>query len=261
MEKYLREIIEGFSQMGLFKNKSKKLDNYSLRHGVGLITFDNPNSAISEQFNTIRTNIQFSSVDKKLKSILFTSSAPSEGKSTVSNNVAVSWAKQGKKVILMDADLRRPTIHKTFNVSNRIGLSSYLLGNAELDEIIKPTMVQNLYVITSGPVPPNPSELLGSMRTRDLLTRLVDKFDLLILDAPPANSVTDSQVLSAQVDGVIIVVPQGIADKAGVIHAKEALEIVHANILGAIMNRVTREKSSSYYGGYYGGYYGAEKKK
>lgn len=243
--------------MPLFKSKTKKLDNYSLKHGVGLITYDDSTSATSEQFNTIRTNIQFSSVDKKLKSILFTSSAPSEGKSTVSNNVAVTWANQSEKVILMDADLRRPTVHKTFNVSNRVGLSSYLLGNASFEEIIQPTMVNNLFVITSGPIPPNPSELLGSMRTKDLLTRLEDKSDLLILDAPPANSVTDAQVLAAQVDGVIMVVPQGIAEKAGVAHAKQALETVHANILGVIMNRVTKEK----YSGYYGGYYGAEKKK
>ena len=108
--------------MKLFKSKRKKLDNYSLKHGVGLISYDDPTSTVSEQFKTIRTNIQFSSVDKKLKSILFTSSAPSEGKSTVSNNVAVTWAKQGDKVILIDADLRRPTMHKTFNLSNKFGL-------------------------------------------------------------------------------------------------------------------------------------------
>ncbi|MFC6176226.1 CpsD/CapB family tyrosine-protein kinase [Companilactobacillus huachuanensis] len=252
--------------MSWFNRKKHKLDNTSLKYGIGLVTYTDPKGMISEQFKTIRTNIQFSSVDKKLKSLLFTSSAPSEGKSTISNNVAVTWADQGSKVILMDADLRRPTVHKTFGVSNRRGLSSYLLGNATLDEIIQPTVVDGLFVITSGPVPPNPAELLGSARTRDLLIRLVDKFDLLILDAPPVNTVTDAQVLAAQVDGTILVVPQGIADKAGVMHAKEALQTVKANILGAIMNRVTEQKSGgyyggSYYGGYYGGYYGADDKK
>ncbi|WP_201308370.1 CpsD/CapB family tyrosine-protein kinase [Companilactobacillus farciminis] len=251
--------------MKLFKGKRKKLDNYSLKHGVGLISYDDPTSTVSEQFKTIRTNIQFSSVDKKLKSILFTSSAPSEGKSTVSNNVAVTWAKQGDKVILIDADLRRPTMHKTFNLSNKFGLSNYLLGNAELEDVVQKTMVDNLYVITSGPIPPNPSELLGSMRTKDLLVRLADKFDLLILDAPPANSVTDAQVLSTKVDGVVLVVPQGIAEKSGVAHAQQALETVHANILGFVMNRVIRESTGyyggyGYYGGHYGGYYGADKK-
>lgn len=247
--------------MALFKKKTTKLDNYSLKNGVGLVTYDDPTSTISEQFNTIRTNIQFSSVDKKLNSILFTSSASSEGKSTVSNNVAVAWAKQGETVVLVDADLRRPTIHKTFNVSNRVGLSSYLLGNASFEDVVQPTMVKNLFVITSGPIPPNPSELLGSMRTKDLINRLEDKFGLLIMDAPPANSVTDAQVLATQVDGVVMVVPQGIAEKAGVAHAKQLLDTVHANILGVIMNRVTKEKSQGYYGGYYGGYYEAEKEK
>lgn len=247
--------------MALFKKKTTKLDNYSRKNGVGLVTYDDPTSTISEQFNTIRTNIQFSSVDKKLNSILFTSSAPSEGKSTVSNNVAVTWAKQGETVVLVDTDLRRPTIHKTFNVSNRVGLSSYLLGNASFEDVVQPTMVKNLFVITSGPIPPNPSELLGSMRNKDLINRLEDKFGLLIMDAPPANSVTDAQVLATQVDGVVMVVPQGIAEKAGVAHAKQLLDTVHANILGVIMNRVTKEKSQGYYGGYHGGYYGAEKEK
>lgn len=241
----------------LFRKRKKQLDDFSLKNGIGLITHDDSSSAISEQFNTIRTNIQFSSIDKKLDSILFTSSAPSEGKSTISNNVAVTWAKKGKKVILVDADLRRPTIHKTFGVDNIVGLSNYLLGNIELKEIIQPTMVDNLFVITSGPIPPNPSELLGSLRVKNLLDSLKDNTDLLILDAPPVNSVTDAQVLAAEVDGVILVVPQGIADKNGVIRAKQALNTVHANILGAIMNRVHRERPQEYYGEYYG----VEKKK
>lgn len=251
--------------MALFKRKQKKLDDSSLKYGVGLVTYSDPSGMISEQFKTIRTNIQFSSVDNKLHSIMFTSSAPSEGKSTVSNNVAVTWADQGSHVILVDADLRRPTVHRTFNVSNRLGLSSYLSGNAELAEVIQPTMVANLSVITSGPIPPNPSELLNSSHTTTLLKALVDQSDLLILDAPPVNTVTDAQLLAARVDGTILVVPQGIAEKAGVRHAKQALETVHANILGAVMNRVTAEKSGGYYGGYYGGnyggYYGTDDKK
>lgn len=242
----------------LLKRKTKKLDNYSLNHGVGLITYDNPSSMISEQFNTIRTNIQFSSVDKKLDSILFTSSAPSEGKSTVSNNVAVSWAKQDEKVILIDADLRRPTIHKTFNVSNQIGLSSYLSGKVPIEKVVQKTMVDNLYVIPSGPVPPNPSELLGSSRVERLFEELLASFDLMIFDAPPVNSVTDAQILATKVDGVILVIPQKIAEKAGVMHAKKALDIVHARILGAIMNRAHRDKLDGYYGGKYGGYYGVK---
>lgn len=247
-----------------FKRKSKKLDNSSLKYGVGLVTYSDPTGMISEQFKTIRTNIQFSSVDKKLQSIMFTSSAPAEGKSTVSNNVAVTWADQGAHVILVDADLRRPTVHRTFDVSNRLGLSNYLSGNVELAEVIQPTVVANLSVITSGPIPPNPSKLLNSSRTKTLLEKLNSQSDLIVLDAPPVNTVTDAQILATRIDGTILVVPQGIAEKVGVRHAKQALETVHANILGAVMNRVTAEKSGGYYGGYYGGdyggYYGTDKK-
>lgn len=240
--------------LNLFKKKTKKLDDYSLKHGVGLVAYDDPSSIISEQFNTIRTNIQFSSIDKEIRSILFTSSAPSEGKSTVSNNVAVSWAKQDKQVILIDADLRRPTIHKTFNVSNKSGLSNFLLGTASLEEVIQPTMVNNLFVITSGPTAPNPSELLSSKKIQDLFQTLTTKYDFMILDAPPVNSVTDAQILATKVDGVILVVPQKIADKTGVARAKKALETVHSNILGAVMNRMAKDKMKGYYGGQYGGY-------
>jgi len=244
----------------LFKKSAKKLDNYSLSHGVSLVTYDNPISTISEQFNTIRTNIQFSSVDRNLQSILFTSSAPSEGKSTVSNNVAVSWAKQDKRVILIDADLRRPTIHRTFGVSNHLGLSNYLSGTVDLETVVQPTMVENLFVITSGPTAPNPSELLGSKRINELLVALTEQFDCLIFDAPPVNSVTDAQVLATKVDGVILVVPYGIASKVGVAQATKTLETVHSHILGVIMNRMTKEKMEGYYGGEYSGYYGAVQK-
>lgn len=253
--------------MSLLKRKYKKLDNNSLKCGVGLVTYDDPTGMISEQFKTIRTNIQFSSAGKQLHSIMFTSSAPSEGKSTVSNNVAVTYADQGSKVILMDADLRRPTVHRTFNVSNRFGLSNYLAGSANINDIIQPTMLDNLFVICSGPIPPNPSELLTSSKMGDLLEELEKQSDLLIVDAPPVNTVTDAQLLGARVDGTVLVVPQGIAAKVGVRHAKQALEMVHANILGAIMNRVTAQKSGGYYGGYYGGdyyggsYYGTDDKK
>lgn len=246
--------------MPLF-NRKKKLDDTSLKYGVGLVAYTDPSGMIAEQFKTIRTNIQFSAVNNALKSVLFTSSEPSEGKSTVSNNMAVTWADQGMRVVLIDSDLRRPTVHKTFDVSNRLGLTNYLSGNASLEEVIQPTMVSNLYIITSGPIPPNPAELLGGDRVDSLIRDLNDKYDLLILDAPPVNTVTDAQLLAAKADGTILVVPQGIADKNGVRRAKQLLETVHANILGAIMNRVTAQKSEGYYGGsYYGGYYGAEKK-
>ncbi|APX71974.1 CpsD/CapB family tyrosine-protein kinase [Companilactobacillus allii] len=235
-------------------NKKKKLDNNSQKNGINLITYSSPQSPISEQFKTIRTNIQFTAVDKKIKSLVFTSADPSEGKSTVSNNFAVSCATQNTKTILIDADLRRPTIHRTFGLSNQVGLSNYLSRHAALDEIIQPSIVENLSIITSGPIPPNPSELLGGQRIKELLKELDERFDLVILDSPPVNTVTDTQVLASVVDGVVMVVPQGIATKNGVIHAKESLELVHAHVCGAIMNRVTRSKSGYYGTEYYGIY-------
>lgn len=237
----------------LFKKKPK-IDNYSLTNGVGLIVQSEPNSIISEQFNTIRTNIQFSSVDKEIDSIIFTSSHPSEGKSTVSNNLAVSWAKQGEKVILIDADMRRPTIHKTFAVSNATGLSNYLSGKAELTQIIQETVVDNLYVIPSGPIPPNPSELLASPSVQMMVQDLKEIFQLSIFDVPPVNSVTDAQILATKVDGVVLVIPEGIAEKRGVIRAKQSLDTIHANILGAVMNRVKSNNLKNGYGNYYGVY-------
>ncbi|NLR11041.1 CpsD/CapB family tyrosine-protein kinase [Lactobacillus sp. ZJLC29-4] len=247
--------------MAWFKRRKKKLDNTSLKYGVGLVAFTDPTGQIAEQFKTIRTNIQFSSVGKQLKSILFTSSEPSEGKSTISNNMAITWAGQGTKVVLVDADLRRPTVHKSFNVGNHRGLTTYLAQSIALSEVIQPTIVNNLDVISSGPMPPNPADLLGSDRILQLINDLSERYDLIIFDAPPVNTVTDAQLLAARTDGTILVVPQGIADKNGVRRAKGLLENVHANILGAILNRVAVRKSKGYYGGdYYGGHYGVDEK-
>lgn len=189
--------------ISMFFKKKPKLDNESLKNGVGLITYNDPTSTIAEQFRTVRTNIQFSSVDKQLKSIVFTSSAPSEGKSTVSNNVAVTWADQGKSVLIVDADMRRPTVHRTFRTSNAVGLSNLLAGTGSLDDAIHSTVVDNLSVMPSGPIPPNPSELLGSPKMVNLLGVLTTKFDLVIIDAPPVNTVTDAQVLAARADGTV----------------------------------------------------------
>ncbi|KJU73430.1 exopolysaccharide biosynthesis protein [Pediococcus damnosus LMG 28219] len=250
--------------MPIFRKKHK-LDNESLKRGVGLVTVTDPNSVVSEQFRTIRTNIQFSSTDKKLQSIVVTSAEPSEGKSTISSNLAVVCAKQNQKVVLVDADLRRPTVHRTFKLLNAAGLSSYLTNNAVYEEVVQSTSIPNLSIISSGPVPPNPAELLNSANVNSLLERLKSEFDMIIIDAPPVNTVTDAQLLSSKADGVILVVPQGIAEKGSVAHAVEQLKTVHAKLLGTVMNRFKADKAPGYYGGYYGGdyggYYGVDDKK
>lgn len=250
--------------MPLFRKK-RKVDNESLKHGVSLVSVTDPSSVVAEQFRTIRTNIQFSAVDKKIQSLVVTSAEPSEGKSTVSSNLAVVWAKQNEKVLLIDADLRRPIAHRTFNLLNAAGLSSYLSNNAVYEEIIQETEVPNLSVISSGPVPPNPAELLNSRHINTLIERLEDEYDIIIFDVPPINTVTDAQLLANKADGVILVVPQGIAEKGSVTHAVEQLNKVHAKVLGTVMNRFKADKAPGYYGGYYGGnyggYYGVDDKK
>ncbi|MCT3531831.1 CpsD/CapB family tyrosine-protein kinase [Latilactobacillus curvatus] len=240
--------------MGLFK-KEKSLDQASMKEGVGLITLTEPTSVIAEQFRTVRTNIQFSSIDQKLRSVVFTSAGPLQGKSTVSANVAVTWADQGVDVLLVDADMRRPTVHQTFQVPNKRGLTSLLTDETfDLTNTIQKTPVDHLFVLPCGVVPPNPSELLNTKKMDKLIQELTKHFDLVIFDVPPVISVTDAQILASKVDGTILVVPQGIVEKGSVAKTKELLEVVNARILGTIMNRVKAENM----GGYYGGYYGAE---
>ncbi|GEA77153.1 tyrosine protein kinase [Latilactobacillus sakei] len=242
--------------MGLFK-KEKSLDQASIKEGVGLITLTDPTSVIAEQFRTVRTNIQFSSIDQKLRSVVFTSAGPLQGKSTVSANVAVTWADQGVNVLLVDADMRRPTVHQTFQVPNKKGLTSLLTGDKfDFNTTIQKTPVEHLFVLPCGVVPPNPSELLNTKKMDKLIQELTKHFDLVIFDSPPVVSVTDAQILASKVDGTILVVPQGIVEKGSVAKAKELLEVVNARILGTIMNRVKAENT----GGYYGGYYGTEDK-
>lgn len=242
--------------MPLFRKK-RKIDNNSLKNGVGLVTLEDSSSVVAEQFRTIRTNIQFSSVDKQVQSILITSSGPSEGKSTVALNLAVVWAKQGQKVVVVDADLRRPTIRRTFRHLKSMGLSNYLSHNADYEAIVQQSEIDNLAVITSGPIPPNPAELLNSNRLDGLLQQLKTDFDVIVLDAPPVNTVTDGQLLASKTDGVVLVVPQGIAEKGSVMHAVAQLKKAHANILGTILNHFKAAKTAGYYGGsYYGGYEG-----
>src|SRR5690625_3594355 len=178
-----------------------------------LITKLNPKSPISEQFRTLRTNLQFSLVDSSLESIIVTSSDPGAGKSVTSANLAIVYAQQGKKTLIIDADLRKPTVHYTFRLSNIRGLSNALIGEASLSNVIESTDIENLDAITSGPIPPNPSEILGSRRMEQLLTEAKQMYDFIIFDTPPALVVTDAKILSNIVDGTLIVLRSGITKK------------------------------------------------
>lgn len=221
--------------------------------GVKLITASSPASTNAEQFNTIRTNIQFSSADQEYRSIMLTSSTASEGKSTVAGNLAVSFARQGKRTVLVDSDLRRPTINATFNINNTKGITNFLTEKSVgLNDIIYETSLKNLYVIPSGPTPPNPSELLGSKKMGTLISSLEKQTDLVVYDAPPVLSVTDAQILSTKVDGTIIVVRANKTEKDAIGNTVRLINHVGGHILGTILNDV-KKSSNGYYGyGYYG---------
>lgn len=229
------------------RRKRKQARQNQMRH---LITQLNPRSPISEHYRTIRTNIEFSSVDEEIHTLMVTSSGPSEGKSMTTANLAVVYAQQGKKVLLIDADLRKPTIHYTFRVDNLRGLSTVLVNEMSLEEVVNVSSVDNLDIVTSGPIPPNPSELLGSKRMQQLIQEAKTLYDIVLFDTPPVLVVTDAQILANFVDGSILVVRSKQTEYEAAIKAKESLETAQSKLLGAILN--DREKTDLNYYYYYG---------
>jgi len=224
---------------------------------------NDPKSPISEAFRTLRTNIKFSSLDKPIKTLLITSPIPEAGKSSVAINLALTMAQDKNKVILIDADLRKPTIHKIFQQDNKTGLTNILVEDKKIKEVMRKMsdVDPNLYFIPSGPIPPNPSELLGSNRMKELLKELQEQADFIIFDSPPVITVTDALVLATQVDGVVLVLDFGEVTRDAAKQTKELLEKVKAKILGAVLNKIDMEKEGQYYPYYYYYYYGDEKKK
>jgi capsular exopolysaccharide synthesis family protein len=221
-----------------------------------LIVHEDAKSPIAEAYRTLRTNIQFSKTDGELKTIMFTSSGPGEGKSTTIANTAVALAQSGKQVILVDCDLRKPVQHKIFGKKNR-GLTNILVEEIEANHFIQETQVENLRLLTSGPIPPNPSELLGSAKMKELIDYLKNQADYVIIDAPPVIAVTDASVLASRVDGVTLVVNSGSVRPEMAQKAKDLLVKANGHLLGVILNRVEIEEEHAYY--YY--YYGSESKK
>lgn len=216
-----------------------------------LIAFTTPRSFVAEQFRTLRTNITFSSPDEDIRTMVITSAAPSEGKSTTSANLAVVYAQEGKKVLLIDGDMRKPTMHYTFHMGNTTGLSSVLTRQTTIEEAVRATSVERLDLLTCGPIPPNPAELLASKSMDALIRQLRDMYDLIIFDAPPVLSVTDGQILANKCDGTILVVSSGNTEKEMAAKAKEAILASNSRIIGAVLNNFVLPKDNYYYQ-YYG---------
>lgn len=220
---------------------------------IKLITHLYPKSTISEQYRMIRSNIMYSSIDNKIKKIVVTSAAPSAGKSTTAANIAVTYAQAGKKVLLLDGDLRKPTVQYTFETKNVFGLSNLITDQIGLNQAVQNTQIENLSIMTSGPIPPNPSELLTSNRFKNLINELEQYFEIIIIDTPPVLAVTDAVIMSTIVDGTILVTNVETNNKHHLIKAKEVLQKSEAKLLGVVLNNVEiSSKDDYYYYEYYG---------
>jgi capsular exopolysaccharide synthesis family protein len=252
----LEETGKRFGKNGKH-NSSDRLNAQEAKTIAGrLVTHFAPKSPISEAYRSLRTSIQYAKADTSLKTIVVTSPGPQEGKSTTVANLAITIAQMGTKTLLVDTDLRRPVLHSIFNLSRSIGISNYLVGKIELEEVIFKTDIDNLYVVPCGTLPPNPSELLGSQTMKKCINELKKQFDIILFDSPPIMAVTDAAVLSSEVDGVVLVVKAGHTDRNAVTRSNEILRNIPNNILGALLNVVNVEGVyGSYYYHYYNYYY------
>ena len=228
--------------MGKRKNK-KPLEKL-------LITIESPRSPISEQYRTLRTNIQYASIDKELKTIMITSPNPGEGKSTTIANLAIVFAQQGKKVLIVDTDLRKPTIHYTFQLQNTVGLTNVLMKQSVLGEAIQQTPVTDLFILNCGTIPPYPAELLGSSMMSQLIERLKVDFDIVLFDTPPLLAVTDAQILANKCDASILVLKSSSTEIAEAIRSKDILKNASSRLLGTVLNKKKMKDSQTTY--YYG---------
>lgn len=212
----------------------------------------NPKSLSAEAYRLLRTNLEYSSIDKSLKSIVLTSTEAGEGKSTVAGNLAIILGESGKKVILIDSDLRKPSLHKKFKVSNELGLTDYLIGKCKLIDILK-KIDDNVIVIPSGNKAPNPAEIIASKSMEELIKTLTEKIDVdyIIIDTPPVKHVADAVALAGKCDGTIVIVKSGLTKAKDLTNVLRELEKVRANIIGTVLNGVQRNKKD-YYNYYYG---------
>lgn len=248
--------VKGRRLLGTIQqSQGKELTQPTPGGGSLILTQVEANSSMAESYRQLRTALLLSSAGHAPRTILFTSSQPAEGKTTTAVNTAISLAQTGAAVLIIDADLRRPRIHKVFSLKNNSGLSSFLAGEGELASQIQIAM-PNLYVLPVGPLPPNPAELLGSVRMKQVIETLATNFDHIIIDSPPVASFADSLILSSLVDGVIIVVKGGVTPREMAQRTKAHLQSVGARILGAVINQIKLQPHDYYYySTYYSRYY------
>ena len=214
-----------------------------------LITLTDPTSSVAEAFRTLRTNLEFSNLDNPVKTLVVTSAGPGEGKSTTLANLAITTAQTEKKVYLVDCDLRRPSLHRLFGIANDVGLTSMIRDEALRDAPpLQETQVPGLWLLPSGPLPPNPSELLGSKRMEEVIAKLKEQADIILFDAPPSTVVTDAAVLASKVDGVLLVFSAGRTKRDHAQKAKALMEKVNARLVGVVLNNVRADSNlQSYY--------------
>ncbi|MEJ7458285.1 tyrosine-protein kinase [Staphylococcus saprophyticus] len=216
-----------------------------------LYVHDKPKSTVSEKFRGIRSNIMFSNAENEINSLLVTSEKTASGKSTITANIAVTYAQAGYKTLIIDGDMRKPTQHYIFDLSNNSGLSNLIINKTTYSESIKETKVDNLAILTAGPTPPNPSELIASSKFEDIFNELLTHYDFIVVDTPPVNTVTDAQIYAQTVGNCVLVIDAEKNNKNEVKKAKDLLGKAGGKLLGAVLNKMSIDKNSSYYY-YYG---------
>lgn len=224
--------------------------------GLNLIAHNDLKNPATEAYRVIRTSIQFAQAGKELKTLAVTSCTPNEGKSMTIANLAVVLTQAGKSVLLLDCDMRNPTVHKNFGLSNKLGLSSCISMGTALSDAVQKTSIEGLYALTGGVIPPNPSELLGSEQMKNVLQRAKEQYDYVLIDTPPVMPVTDALIVSRFVDGMILVIASAEVKVEMARDVKNQLVNAGANILGVVLNKVRSEHHGYGYGYYY--YYGHE---